>query len=389
MESEKVDSRIGDAMKLASGPGAVVIVPDRVRMLHEFLFSNRSAILERTRAKVAARLAPRATEEELQRGIPLFFDQLIDSLRGSRTSSLAMGEGASRHGADLLKRGFTVAQVVHDYGGVCQAVTELADETNAPISADEFHTFNRCLDDAIAGAVTEYMRQHEISITDQGTERLGDLAHELRNALGVAMLAYQTLRPGSVGLGGSTSTLLGRSLMRLSRLIDSSLAQVRLESGVRATERVAMRAFMEEVEVGATMEANVRDLTLEVTVAEPDVEVLVDRQLLAEAVNNLLQNAFKFTRPHSRVSLKASSTRDRVLIEVEDECGGLPPHKGDELFRPFQQRGADRTGLGLGLSISRRSVEADGGEIRVRDIPGTGCVFAIDLPRLSPAVVVR
>ena len=98
-----------------------------------------------------------------------------------------MADSATRHGADLLGRGFTVAQVVHDYGGVCQAVTELATETNAPISADEFRVFNRCLDDAIAQAVTEFTRQREQSITDEGRERSGELAHELRNALGAAM----------------------------------------------------------------------------------------------------------------------------------------------------------------------------------------------------------
>jgi len=103
-------------------------------------------------------------------------------------------------------------------------------------------------------------------------------------------------------------------------------------------------------------------------------------------VANLLQNAFKFTRRQGHISLKASSTKERVLIEVEDECGGLPPGKADELFRPFKRRGSDRTGLGLGLSISRKSVEGDGGEIRVRDIPGVGCVFTIDLPRLPSAL---
>src|SRR5580658_4761085 len=118
------------------------------------------------------------------------------------------------------------------------------------------------------------------------------------------------------------------------------------------------------------MEASCRDLSLAVTTVEPDVSVLVDRQLLAAAVSNLLQNAFKFTRPRGHVALKASSTDARVLIEVEDECGGLPPGKIDELFRPFEQRGHDRTGLGLGLSISRKSVEANGGQIRVRDVPG-------------------
>jgi signal transduction histidine kinase len=354
-------------------------------MLHDFLSTNRSAIIARARVKVAARPAPLATKQEIESGIPLFLDQLIESLRGSQATSLAMEKGATEHGGDLLKRGFTVAQVVHDYGGVCQAVTELADETKALISPDEFHTFNRCLDDAIAGAVTEYSRQREQSLNDQGTERMGELAHELRNALGVAMLSFQTLRTGSVGLGGSTAALLGRSLTRLSALIDSSLARVRIESGLGTSARVSVSEFIEEVEVGATMGANGRGLTLVVTPVGSGVDVMVDRQLLAAAVSNLLQNAFKFTRPQGRVWLRTSSTLDRVLIEVEDECGGLPAGKADELFRPFRQGSPDRTGLGLGLSISRKAVEASGGEIGVRDVPGAGCVFSINLPRVEAA----
>jgi len=349
-------------------------------VLHEFLATNRAEIIARTREKVAARPAPRATDEELESGIPLFLDQLIDNLRLSRLSSEAMDVSATIHGGDLLRRGFTVAQVVHDYGGVCQAVTELADETKASITADEFHTFNRCLDDAIAQAVTEFTRAREQSIADAGVERSGALVHELRNALGAAMLSFQTLKSGSVGLGGSTAALLGRSLSRLSSLIDSSMAEVRLEAGIQAPERVSMREFVEEIEVGASMEAIARNLTLAVTPVNRGIDVVADRQLLAAAVANLLQNAFKFTRPKGSVSLNTSSTKDRVLIEVEDQCGGLPPGAANDIFRPFSQRSANRTGLGLGLSISRKSVEAIGGEIRVRDLPGVGCVFTIDLP---------
>ena len=141
-----------------------------------------------------------------------------------------------------------------------------------------------------------------------------------------------------------------------------------------------MREFVEEIEVGASMEAIARNLTLAVTPVNRGIDVVADRQLLAAAVANLLQNAFKFTRPKGSVSLNTSSTKDRVLIEVEDQCGGLPPGAANDIFRPFSQRSANRTGLGLGLSISRKSVEAIGGEIRVRDLPGVGCVFTIDLP---------
>jgi signal transduction histidine kinase len=354
-------------------------------MLHEFLQSNRDAIIGRTRAKAAVRPAPLATEAELKDGIPLFLDQLIETLRLSQPSTEGMAQSAARHGRDLLKRGFTVAQVVHDYGGVCQAVTELASETKSSITAAEFHVFNRCLDEAIAEAVTEYTRSREKSITDEGAERMGDLSHELRNALGAAMLSFQVIKSGSVGPAGSTSAVLERSLRRALGLIESSVAQVRFDSGIRAPERVSMHQFLEEIEVAAHLEATARGLTLAVTPVVAGVDVNADRQLLGAAVANLLQNAFKFTRPHGQVTLKTSSINNRVLIEVEDECGGLPPGKPEDLVHRFEQRSQDKSGMGLGLAISRKSVEADGGQVRVRDLPGIGCVFTIDLPRMSPA----
>jgi signal transduction histidine kinase len=117
------------------------------------------------------------------------------------------------------------------------------------------------------------------------------------------------------------------------------------------------------------------------------VAIEADRQVLAAAVRNLLQNAFKFTRPRTTVTLRVCAPAERVLIEIQDECGGLPGENLDELFRPFEQRSADRTGLGLGLALSRAGIEANSGRIYARNLPGRGCVFAVDLPRLPvPAV---
>src|SRR4029079_4363289 len=113
----------------------------------------------------------------------------------------------------LRRAGFTVAQVVHDYGDVCQAVTQLAIDKDSEISADEFKTLNRCLDEAIAEAVTEYARQRELSLSNRETERLGFFAHELRNLLSNAMLSFEVLKTGSVGIGGSTGAVLGRNLI--------------------------------------------------------------------------------------------------------------------------------------------------------------------------------
>jgi signal transduction histidine kinase len=75
-----------------------------------------------------------------------------------------------------------------------------------------------------------------------------------------------------------------------------------------------------------------------------------------------------------------------VLIEIQDECGGLQGGNATELFRAFEQRSADRTGLGLGLAFSRWAVEANHGRIYARNLPDQGCIFTVDLPRLSVPV---
>src|ERR1700678_1321257 len=102
-------------------------------MLHEVLETHRSELIARTRAKVASRSAPQATENELECGVPLFLDQLGVTLRLSLTDNTAIAKSAGVHGRALLRSGFTVAQVVHDYGDICQAVTELDTELAAPI----------------------------------------------------------------------------------------------------------------------------------------------------------------------------------------------------------------------------------------------------------------
>ena len=355
-------------------------------MLHEFVTANREQVIARTRAKVARRSAPRPTQRELETGVPLFLEQLVSALQGSEPSATAMqaiGDTAATHGGRLLEQGFTISQVVHGYGDVCQALTELAQETDAAITTDEFHTLNRCLDDAIAQAVTEYTRLREKTITDEETLRSGVLAHELRNCLSAATVGFDLIKRGTVAAGGSVSAVITRNLARMGSLIHRSLADVRLKSGMEHRERVAVSELIEEAEVDGTLGAVARKQALTVTTVDRSVEVEVDRQIVAGAISNLMHNACKFTLLGGHVFLRASTTADRVLIEVGDECGGLPSGKAEELFGAFQQRGENRSGLGLGLFISRKGVEANEGRLGVRDVPGHGCVFTIDLPRLA------
>ena len=360
-------------------------------MLHEFIAMNRDEIIRRCREKVAMRSVPPPTEAEIDHGVPVFLNQLADALRLGLTVTPEIGRSAIQHGHDLLLQGFSVSQVVHDYGDICQAITDLAVDVNAPISTHDFRTLNRCLDEAIAGAVTEYGRGQDQATLDgesaRGSERLGFLAHELRNLTNTAIFAFEVLKTGNVGVAGSTGTVLHRSLMGLRKLIGRSLVESRFTQASQHPEPFLVSQFIDEVSAAAILEANTRGIRLMVMPVDKAVTIEADRQVLGAVVGNLLQNAFKFSHPRSTVTLRVGLSAERVLIEIEDECGGLPSGNVNELFRPFEQRGTNRTGVGLGLAFSRWGVEANGGRISARNLPDKGCVFTVDLPRFPVCAV--
>lgn len=371
-------------------------------MLNEFLLANRALLIDRCRLRVLSRSEPRATEHELAHGIPIFLDQLIKTLKIEQSAKLPesgavtavsvgdapseIGEIAALHGRDLHEQGFTLEQVVRDYGDVCQAITQLAEETGASIKIEEFRTLNLCLDNAIAGAVTEYALQKATTEAETSYQalnaKLGPLAHELRNHLQIATYAVKAIKAGNVGLSGTTGAMLDRSLKGMSNLIDRSLAEVRITSGLPPRLHVVRLAdFLSDVIAAVSMNPLARECRFTVLPVDPDIEMNIDAEMLASAVGNLLQNAFKFTKPHTEVRLHAYQKNDRIFITVEDHCGGLPAGATNTLLVPFVQSGADRSGLGLGLDICRRSAEANGGTLKIRDRPGIGCAFTIELPQ--------
>ncbi|HEY5946924.1 MAG TPA: HAMP domain-containing sensor histidine kinase [Kofleriaceae bacterium] len=354
-------------------------------MLSEFVTEHRDEIIARCRERVAARMAPRPTQVELEHGIPLFLRQLEHTLAselGGQTEAIG---SATQHGGALMHHGFTIAQVVHDYGDVCQTITQLSIDHHVAITTEEFRALNKCLDDAIADAVTEYERQREIDLVAEdmrkSNEHLGFIAHELRNVAASALLAYEVLRTGTVGIAGSTGDVLGRSLIALRDLIDRSLTEVRLNAGITKPERILLPEFIDEIDVSAALDAKARGVQLSVTAVAEKLVVFADRQILASVLFNLLQNGFKFTRPHSRVRLRTHATADHVLFEIEDQCGGLAPGVAERLFKPFAQATPDHSGLGLGLTICARGVAALQGRIRVHNA-NSGCVFTVELPRV-------
>ena len=354
--------------------------------LDAFITANRDDIIGRCQAMAASRLESSAVFTTAH-GVPVFLDQLIAVLRYERQGHAEMLETALLHGHELLRHGVTITQVVHVYGDVGRSITALAVDQHATISAAHFHTLTQCLDDALAGAVTEYGRRQLLARIDEamalGAERLGFLARALRTSIHTAMIAFQAVKTKNSGVGGSTGTVLHRSLMALDALISRSLAEARHAQGIQQREPIQMSGFIHELVPSATLAAAARGLALSILPVQDGIAVVADRHVLAAAVSDLLQNAFKFTPPQSAVTLQVDGSHERVVIEIRNESGGLPDGESVRPFCPFGQRSADDVGLGLGLGFSRWGIEAHGGMVDARNLPGAGFVFTVDLPRLA------
>lgn len=201
-------------------------------MLHQFLTTNRDEVIRRCRDKVGKRFEPSLIPSVVDHGVPLFLDQLVETLRGEQSTierpvsepeptpaSSEIGLAAALHGSELLRLGYSIDQVVHDYGDVCQAVTELAVEQKEIIAVDEFRTLNRCLDYAIADAVTAYGRSRDAAVQARDS-RSHSLALERRRLIDMAMKAFFAIKTGKIGVDGATGSMLCSVLLELRDLGD-------------------------------------------------------------------------------------------------------------------------------------------------------------------------
>ena len=373
-------------------------------MLHELISSNRKDLIAVCAARAARRRNSGTGGPPVLYGAGRIIDQLVAALapaneRTRRRSSAKpaearienaqlreIGDIAAHHGMEMLGQGLSVDSVIHEYGDLCQAITQLAQRRGTPISAQEFESLNWCLDNAMAAAVTEYAHQRDLLVLREGSEaiheRLGSFADELRDLLNSAVRAVSAIKAGAATDATTHSAVLDRSLNALHHLIDRSLAEIRLESGMTSyREAIAMPDFIAEMEPWAQMEARANGCSLVVLPVSEDLAVNADRPHLCAALKQLLRAAFKATRRRGSVALSVASTPSRVLVEVEDACGGLPAATAAQLARTVEHRGAPRPALGSDHAMSKRSVEESGGRLRMRNLPGAGCVFTIDLPR--------
>src|SRR5687767_4958535 len=215
-------------------------------MLHEFLSANRAELIRRCKSKVGARSSPPVTPLDLEHGVPRFLEQLVDALRHEEANPESLSEEkpalaestrtANSDGTELYEQRYSVGGVVYGYGDICQVITQLAIEMNAPVTVREFQTFNRLLDNAIADAVSSFFLHRETPAKRDGAydlhQHLGSVAEEQRKLLDAALTALDAVKYGNVGLMGATASILEDSLKKLRLLIDRSMPEVRLATGM-------------------------------------------------------------------------------------------------------------------------------------------------------------
>lgn len=343
--------------------------------------------MERWKARVGGTLAPDSMPHiELINHLPQFLGEIVAALRDSAGLS-SVGPSpedsttAAGHGEQRLRLGFSLDSVVREYGALRTAIVETAiDHGQHPTFAELQVVFDSIVT-GIAHAVSEYARQRDAELLRHANEHFAFIAHELRNPLGSATLAFQLLKDAGELPGASHAVrALERGLRQTSELVDQTLQAARVASGIELRRQwKSLKDIVDEAGSAALPEAESKGVELQLTL-EQDESVNIDHRLVRSALGNLLRNAVRYTPSGGHVELRARIVNGCAVLEVEDCCGGLPPGMVESAFAPFARFDDKQSGFGLGLAIAKQAVDAHGGSIRVQNLPGKGCVFVLELP---------
>jgi signal transduction histidine kinase len=355
--------------------------------LFDVLLPKREEIVQRWKTEVRGTFVPETMPPlELVDHIPEFLDEIVAILRadgGPVPGGPVANGGASTaagHGAQRLRLGFSLDSVVREYGALQKVIVETAAMGGEHIAPREYEVLLETMIDGIAHAVSEYSHRRDAELVRQANEHFAFIAHELRSPISSAMMAFDLLMSTKQLPLSRPVGVVERGLRRAADLIDQTLKVARVASGVDLRrQETTLPALLADIELGAASEAESKGVEIRV-LTDSDHHVLLDLRLVRSALSNLLGNAVKYSHPGGVVELRATIADGRVVIEVEDCCGGLEPGRVEQAFAPFVRLESRESGFGLGLAIAKQAVDAHAGTIRVQNLPGKGCIFVLDLP---------
>jgi hypothetical protein len=338
--------------------------------------------LQQVRADAASASVPLT---ELQDGIADYLTRLAQLLRSDRAlengGTSAWNDIAREHAITRVRLGFDVTQLFHELVTLRRIITNVLDELG-PLDGQQAKRLDELIDAAISASLVSYIDYRDYMTRRAEAEHIGFLSHELRNPLGAATLAAIQLRQQACSPEYEhLFELLDRSLERLRRMIDEALLAERLKIGEVESRPVDLKlqALIGDAIDVARRAAQQKDLEL-VTHCDPDLVLRVDPSLTLSALENLLDNAIKYSNA-GKVALEIEEHADEIVFHVRDHCDGISPEEQRVIFEPFRRAHSTAPGSGLGLAIAPRAVEAQGGTIDVESRPDAGCHFWFKLPK--------
>jgi signal transduction histidine kinase len=360
----------------------------RESRLAELLIRKKSEIVRRfvddARETGASNALP---DETIVDSLGDYVEELANAVRSdwsARPNTAAADTVAASHAEQRFQHGYDIASLVREYAALQEILCDVLMKDGTDIPFAEVRALFKHVTDGIAKAASKYAALRDAELRRRTADHIAFLAHELRNPLSSALMATTLVRARGEVKESRAFNALERGLSKATQLIDDALVSVRsAEVNHLDCTTLDLGTLLREIVVESEEEAAAKDVRMDVEVSG-DVAISADPKVLRSALSNLIRNAVKFSRAGGGICVRTRHTRSRVIIEVEDSCGGLPPGAEQKLFDPYVQAGTDRSGFGLGLAIAKQAAEAHSGELRLHNLPGKGCVFVLDLPPTEP-----
>lgn len=219
---------------------------------------------------------------------------------------------------------------------------------------------------------------------------LGMAAHDLRNPLNNILMYCEYLKEFEAdNFNTETNAILDnitKSSYYMLKIIEDFLEMAQLDTGyiVLKKELVNLNEFIKETVHLNSIVAQKKSITIKTNLGDESAEVLIDSQKMQQVFNNLISNAIKFSYSGSTIEIRASINSTFLEVSVADHGQGIPADEIDKLFKPFSKLSVRPTAgehsTGLGLSITKKILEAHGGRIWVTSEPRKGSIFTFSLP---------
>lgn len=240
------------------------------------------------------------------------------------------------------------------------------------------------------------MAERLVAVLRGQTELIANVAHELRTPLARIRVALDLAADGDAEVARSSLAEIGADLAELERLVSDVLASARMDLAGNTAASGELQLHRVPLEIADLVGGSVdrlrgrfpeRAVTVALGPGLPGVEG--DPVLLRRALDNLLDNARKYSPPDTSIQVRAAATPCGVAVEVVDRGEGIAAEDLERLFTPFFRADRSRNratgGVGLGLALSRRIVRAHGGDLVARSGPGEGTTLTLTLPARPPA----